>query len=1812
MALQLSRRVKHQGADPANSLNKALENFQNILTDEQKRDFQGNTTTPDIGSVIEFVAQIDAKNSSMTRRCVAPRLCTFLEATQQFVGVVDTFVSCNPTIAALVWGGVKTAILTASNVASYFDKVTSMIMEIGKSCPTYQLFGLLYPGCISLQRALCDYYAVIIDLCIKIIEVSRRTTLKQTLSSILVPFDSEFKLLLDRLKEAKDEIKLQISLASKQADQEAKQLLEYESRQNSKFRPSALNFFQTSLKHQAEVDKLQIDRRKRKTATLKMSIRNNLSLVNHVSPWRQALRQRVSTTAEWLQNESIFCRWNEDPQTVVLWCSGTIGMGKTVLMSNVVAQLHAVRKSNEILTYYFCRVDDEAFLSARNILGSLARQMIDNQIDQGKYETLLALEESSRNLSTNDVISFLLSRLEADKKYYVILDGLDECEDHQIQAVGQALAELCNSCLEGFKILCAGRPGLERKLLKANIPQYIVTVNKEKVESDIDRYIITNLEICLEEKVLTLRDPTHITKIYNTLRDRSDGMFLWVRLCIEELCAQNCDDDILEALKNLPIGLSELYDQKLRRVREGRATSQAIKVLEYCGIVKRPLTVTEFREALSVSLDQKSFDYGKMPNNMHKIFNGCYGFIFVDEEEDTVHYVHHSVKQYLFITSDLHKAIFDITKIDQDFGFLCMTYLDFSNFKYQLTKFNKGSDTPINPLQLVTLPVYSSSGVSSKVAQKILSQLRSLRNLSAREIERTARDAVGYEESVQLKLGIQEQGFQFRNYAMDYWLYHLSDFTDDASSKKWQLFCRCIEGNDIAACKPWEPKQHTHFKADNMPNAMQWLLSREHYALLLYFGKHQSHLLTDEMKHEILRRADIRNRYRYTEVLVKFQNTSDILDRGLSHAAADGCNRSLSVLLEVGASVDVILNGRTALQTAAEGGHLEVVQALLAAKADVNASPARSDGRTALRAAAGGGHLEVVQVLLAAKADVNASPADYYGRTALQAAAGGGHLEVVQALLAAKADVNASPTIFGGRTALQAAAGGGHLEVVQALLAAKADVNASPAGHDGRTALQAAAGGGHLEVVQVLLAAKADVNASPAYYYGRTALQAAAGGGHLEVVQVLLAAKADVNASPARSDGRTALRAAAEGGHLEVVQVLLAAKADVNASPADTYCRTALQAAAGGGHLEVVQALLAAKADVNASPAGHDGRTALQAAAGGGHLEVVQVLLAAKADVNASPAGHDGRTALQAAAGGGHLEVVQALLAAKADVNASPAGHDGRTALQAAAEGGHLEVVQALLAAKADVNASPAGSGDGRTALQAAAGGGHLEVVQALLAAKADVNASPAEHNGRTALQAAAEGGHLEVVQALLAAKADVNASPAEHNSKTALQAAAEGGHLEVVQALLAAKADVNASPAGSGDGRIALQAAAGGGHLEVVQALLAAKADVNASPAYYYGRTALQAAAGGGHLEVVQALLAAKADVNASPDKFDGRTALQAAAGGGHLEVVQALLAAKADVNASPAYYYGRTALQAAAGGGHLEVVQALLAAKADVNASPAYYYGRTALQAAAGGGHLEVVQALLAAKADVNASPAGHDGRTALQAAAEGGHLEVVQALLAAKADVNASPAGSGDGRTALQAAAGGGHLEVVQALLAAKADVNASPAEHDGRTALQAAAEGGHLEVVQVLLAAKADVNASPADTYCRTALQAAAGGGHLEVVQALLAAKADVNASPAGHDGRTALQAAAGGGHLEVVQALLAAKADVNASPDKFDGRTALQAAAGGGHLEVVQALLAAKADVNASPAGDDGRTAIQAAAKGGFSKIVEILELSGAK
>jgi len=149
---------------------------------------------------------------------------------------------------------------------------------------------------------------------------------------------------------------------------------------------------------------------------------------------------------------------------------------------------------------------------------------------------------------------------------------------------------------------------------------------------------------------------------------------------------------------------------------------------------------------------------------------------------------------------------------------------------------------------------------------------------------------------------------------------------------------------------------------------------------------------------------------------------------------------------------------RVELLDAATIGNAGEVETALGKGASVNTSNGKTK-RTSLHCAAMNGHIEVVQVLCAAGADLNAR--DSLEITPLFHAARNGHaipyVEIAQVLLAAGADVNAkSPSLsppraesrslsrsrVSGSVPLHSSSSNGHIEMVQVLLAAGADVNA--------------------------------------------------------------------------------------------------------------------------------------------------------------------------------------------------------------------------------------------------------------------------------------------------------------------------------------------------------------------------------------------------------------------------------------------------------------------------------------------------------------------------------------------------------------------------------------------------------------------------------------------------------------------------------------------------------------------------------------------------------------------------------------------------
>ena len=108
----------------------------------------------------------------------------------------------------------------------------------------------------------------------------------------------------------------------------------------------------------------------------------------------------------------------------------------------------------------------------------------------------------------------------------------------------------------------------------------------------------------------------------------------------------------------------------------------------------------------------------------------------------------------------------------------------------------------------------------------------------------------------------------------------------------------------------------------------------------------------------------------------------------IHEAAEDGDIKRVKQHLVEGVDVNAIYkDGWTPLHMAAEGGHREIVDLLIAKGADINATAGAGgdgEGWTPLHEAAEGGHKKVVELLILKGADINVKNGD--GRTPLDLA----------------------------------------------------------------------------------------------------------------------------------------------------------------------------------------------------------------------------------------------------------------------------------------------------------------------------------------------------------------------------------------------------------------------------------------------------------------------------------------------------------------------------------------------------------------------------------------------------------------------------------------------------------------------------------------------------------------------------------------------------------------------------------------------------------------------------------------------------------
>ncbi|EXA28573.1 hypothetical protein FOVG_19830 [Fusarium oxysporum f. sp. pisi HDV247] len=946
-------------AGPRKSLEDAIQDFQAILTDDQRQKLSSIGAIQDPDTAMIFTAQLDRDNQLKKGRGIACRLSSVLQSVQTFSTVVDTFVSSHPQIAALVWGSIKLAMLIAVNYTSYFEALSVLFMELSKQCPRFAEYQALYMTSTRLQKALCDFHASIIRCCKHVVEAIQRPWRKQLRIAFFKSFEQEFEPDVNDIQRLGKEVKDEINLAKAQIDHQEQVLQEKERVAASKQRSRLRKFIPKVESELDTIKELQIQRSTRRSMKERQRLLESLSSHDYVTPFQEARKKHKYSTAEWIFTTPEFTRWYDGTGSVLLWCSGKIGSGKTILCANVINHVLIEKNRDDRAAFFFLQYDNSDSLTAETIIRSIIRQSTDATTLPEHVEYQLRELDRKYFVQLQDWAFLLRQRIEHSGIFFIFIDGLDECDTAERRALLEVLSSLAITTL-GLRIFIASRDSVYVDLKGRFSHIEHVSMAPVNLASDIRIYVEATVQERMRDGDLVCGDTRLLNDIRDTLTRHADGMFLWVTFLINEVCIASCDDDIRQSLRSLPKDLEETFARALSRILFRQKKAELVqKVFRWVAAAKRPLTLDEIREAVSIDVGQPYLKTERLVREMSPIVLWCENLLQVTEEQpQSLQFAHSTIHDFItkgdlpIQLSDFHV---DLEVADHFAGEICITYLHLNNFKTTVAR--RPQPLRVNPVAMAGTAL----GQGSKVTELTTRFVDVLGCPKAKANPDLAGTLISYDRADGLDR--LQQNHPFLKYAAKHWVSHTANFQKGRSST-WSLWYQITTNGHALAHVPW---QESIFQR-NEEVILIWNHQTHHYALLRYANSVPG--LPELKRIELMRTS-----------------------------ASEGDDEAIAIFLDAGCSMVCI---DRALQAASAGGHIQVVERLLNAGANVNAAAAADRGRTALQAASEGGHIQIVERLLDAGANVNAAAARY-GRTALQAASEGGHIQVVKRLLNAGA-----------------------------------------------------------------------------------------------------------------------------------------------------------------------------------------------------------------------------------------------------------------------------------------------------------------------------------------------------------------------------------------------------------------------------------------------------------------------------------------------------------------------------------------------------------------------------------------------------------------------------------------------------------------------------------------------------------------------------------------------------------------------------------------------------------------------------------------
>lgn len=535
-------------------------------------------------------------------------------------------------------------------------------------------------------------------------------------------------------------------------------------------------------------------------------------------------------TGAWFISCPEYKQWQAALQSSVLCCYGIPGCGKSVLVSSVIDSFNATGT----FVFYYCDYADKRTLEPSNVFASLAKQALEHvQILPETLASEIEQAEHDGEKLANPTEALIILQKSLDlvtSPVFLAVDGLDEATESSQILIYKNLKQLVENSGLPVKLLITGRDELGLLLmLDLSIPFARIPLSSTVISLDIENYVRASTRRRISDGLLVIGDPDLEELIIDELVKGAKGMFLWVEFQLHDLCEPESDHGIRIVLQNLPRSLGETYQRLLNKI-EGAERKDIIKrMFKWIVCAREPIYLDGLREAVAFTLDDLSYDPRKLPTDLNRLIRAC-GNLVVVKETQIVQLAHYTVQQYLLQLGD---SPFQFTIKDANVmaGEFCVTYLSFSNFESQITRYADNKNT--NMLALGKIASRGPMLSPDYSAQKIVHVWNTFRN------SRSITPSIDMTRFVppRRKAG-QPDSFDFLAYVVAHWLWHTRSFdvNDDAimemSTRRRRLFVDlALKKQLLFDFRPWGGPTFDFREASSI-SLLGWALMADHGYLI--------------------------------------------------------------------------------------------------------------------------------------------------------------------------------------------------------------------------------------------------------------------------------------------------------------------------------------------------------------------------------------------------------------------------------------------------------------------------------------------------------------------------------------------------------------------------------------------------------------------------------------------------------------------------------------------------------------------------------------------------------------------------------------------------------------------------------------------------------------------------------------------------------------------------------------------------------------------------------------------------------------------